>query len=106
MKEQQKYIQQVIGILLYYGQAVDSTLLVALSSLASAQAAPMEYTLELVKWLLHYASSNLDAILMYKSSNMILAVHSNASYLSEANARSRAGGHFFCSTNVDNPPNN
>ena len=32
MKEQQKYIQQVIGVLLYYGWAVDSTRLVALSS--------------------------------------------------------------------------
>ncbi len=37
---------------------------------------------------------------------MILAVHSDASYLSKANARSQAGGHFFCFTNVDNPPNN
>ncbi len=37
---------------------------------------------------------------------MILAVHSNASYLSKANARSQADGYFFCSTNVDNPPNN
>jgi hypothetical protein len=47
----------------------------------------MEHTLELVKWLLDYASYNPDAILMYKSSDMILAVHSNASYLNEANAR-------------------
>jgi hypothetical protein len=105
-KEQQKYIQQVIGILLYYGRAVDSTLLVALSLLASAQAAPTEHTLELVEWLLDYASSNPDAILTYKSSDMILAMHSDASYLSKANARSQAGGHFFCSTNIDNPPNN
>jgi hypothetical protein len=105
-KEQKKYIEQVIGILLYYGRAADSTLLVALSLLASAQAAPTEHTLELVKWLLDYASSNPDAILTYKSSDMILTVHSDASYLSEANACSRAGGHFFCSTNVDNPPNN
>ncbi len=74
--------------------------------LALAQAAPTEHTLELIKWLLNYASSNPDATLTYKSSNMILAVHSDASYLSKANARSRAGGHFFCSTNVDNPPNN
>ena len=37
---------------------------------------------------------------------MILAVHSDASYLSEPNARSRVGGHFFCSSNVDNPPDN
>ncbi len=37
---------------------------------------------------------------------MVLAVHSNASYLSEPAARSQAGGHFFCSANVDDPPNN
>jgi hypothetical protein len=37
---------------------------------------------------------------------MILAVHSDASYLSEAQARSRAGGHFFCSNNSEDPPNN
>ncbi len=37
---------------------------------------------------------------------MILSMHNKASYLSKANARSRAGGHFFCSTNVNNPPNN
>ncbi len=37
---------------------------------------------------------------------MILAVHSNASYLSEPSAHSQVGGHFFCSTDVDDPPNN
>ena len=65
-KEQQKYIQQVIGALLYYGQAVDSTILVALSSLASAQAASTEYTMELIKWILDYVATNPEAILTYK----------------------------------------
>ncbi len=52
-------------------------------------------------------ATNLDAILTYKKSDMVLAVHSNALYLSEPAARSRAGGHFFCSSNVDDdPPNN
>ena len=105
-KEQQKYIPQVIGVLLYYGQVVDSTILVALSSLVSAQAAPTEYTMELIKWLLDYVATKPDAILTYKSSDMVLAMHSDASYLSEANARSRVGEHFFCSTNVSDPPNN
>ena len=105
-KEQQKYIQQVIGVLLYYGRAVDSTILVALSSLASAQAAPTEYTMELIKWLLDYIVTNPEAILTYESSDMILAVHSDASYLSEASARSRVGSRFFCSSDVSDPPNN
>ncbi len=51
-------------------------------------------------------ATNPDAILTYEKSDMVLAVHSNASYLSEPAARSRAGGHFFCSSNVDDPPNN
>ena len=105
-KEQQQYIQKVIGVLLYYGRAVDSTILVALSSLASAQAAPTEYTMELIKWLLDYVATDPEAILTYESSDMILAVHSDASYLSEASARSRVGGHFFCSSDVSDPPNN
>ena len=37
---EEKYIRQVIGILLYYGQAVNSTILVGLSSLVTAQAKP------------------------------------------------------------------
>jgi hypothetical protein len=37
---------------------------------------------------------------------MVLAVHSNASYLSKPKARSRAGGHFFLSSNKIVPPNN
>jgi len=37
---------------------------------------------------------------------MVLAVHSNASYLSEPKAQSRAGGHFSLSSDTTVPPNN
>jgi hypothetical protein len=47
-----------------------------------------------------------EAVLTYNASEMILAVHSDASYLSEPKARSRAGGHFILSTNAEIPPNN
>ena len=36
-----------------------------------------------------------DAIIRYCASDMILNVHSDASYLSAPKARSRAGGYFF-----------
>ena len=42
----------------------------------------------------------------HRASDMILAAHSDASYLSETNARSRAGGHFFLSKNDHYPNNN
>jgi hypothetical protein len=99
--EGKTYIQQVLGVLMYYGRAVDATILVALSSIASAQAAPTELTLSLIKQLLDYVATHPDAILTYEKSDMVLAVDSDASYLSEPKARSRAGGHFYMSSETD-----
>ena len=46
-----------------------------------------------------------DAIIRFYKSDMILNVHSDASYLTAAKARSRAGGHFFLgSIPRDNSP--
>jgi hypothetical protein len=56
--------------------------------------------------LLDYLATQEDAVLTYNASNMILAVHSDASYLSEPKAQSRAGGHFFLSSDMPIPPNN
>ena len=53
-----------------------------------------------------YAATHPDAVLTYRSSNMHLAVVSDASYISEPKARSRAGGHFFLASNVPIPANN
>ena len=53
-----------------------------------------------------YAASQETAIVTYAPSDMVLAIHSNASYLSESKARSRAGGHLFMSNNSAIPPNN
>ena len=39
-KDGKKFVQQVTGTFLYYARAVDSTMLVALSVLASEQASP------------------------------------------------------------------
>ena len=86
------YIQQVLGVLMYYGRAVDATLLVALSSIASAQAAPTELTLSLIKQLLNYVSTHPDAIITYERSDMVVAVDSDA--------------HFYMSSDTDDPPNN
>jgi hypothetical protein len=62
-KDKEKYIRQVIGVLLYYGQEVNSTILVSLSSLAAAQAKPTKHTVFLIKWLLDYAATDPDVIM-------------------------------------------
>eukprot|EP00804_Cyclotella_cryptica_P013335 CCRYP_005111-RA/>CCRYP_005111-RA protein AED:0.47 eAED:0.47 QI:0/-1/0/1/-1/1/1/0/82 len=56
--------------------------------------------------LLDYLATREEAVLTYHASDMVLAAQSDASYLSEPQARSRAGGHFFLSSNADIPPNN
>jgi hypothetical protein len=105
-KEEKKYIQQVLGTFLYYGRAVDSTMLTALSSIAATQAEPTEETMENIKSFLNYAASHQDAILTYQASNMVLIVHSNKSYLSKPKAQSCARGHFFMLSSVTNLHNN
>lgn len=105
-KAGQKYIQAVTGTLLYYARAVDPTILVALSTIAAQQAKLTQLTMEQAKQLLDYCASQEDAVLTYNASDMILAVQSNAGYLTKNQARSRAGGHFFMSIDVPYPPNN
>jgi hypothetical protein len=46
------------------------------------------------KQLLDYLAMYPDATIRFRASDMIMNVHSNVSYLSEADARSRACGHF------------
>ena len=101
-----KFIQQVCDKFLFLGRAVDSTLLCPISAIASQSAEPTEDTLEQTMQLLDYLATQEDAALTYTASNMVLAVHSDASYLSEPKAQSRAGGHFFMSSNATIPQNN
>ena len=99
-KERKTFLQQVIGTYLYYARAVDCTMLAALGSLATQQAKPTENTMEKVKQFLDYASSHQDAMVTYRASDMALAVHSDASYLSERKAI------IFMSENDTFPTNN
>ncbi len=106
--KQNKIIQQVCRKFLFLGRAVDSTLLcpVSASAIASQSANPTEETLELTHHLLDYLGTQEEAVLTFNVSEMVLAAHSDASYLSETNAQSRAGGHFFLSSNSNIPQNN
>ena len=104
--EGKNYIQRVNGKFLYLARAVDLTILAALSSLAAQQSKPTEETRRRAQQLIDYLATQEEAIITYRASNMILAVHSDASYLSETNARSRVGGHFFLSADDPIPADN
>lgn len=107
--DQVKRLQQIIGVFLYYARAVDSTMLVALGTLAASQTCATSNTNIAVQQFLDYAASFPQATVRYKASSMILHIHSDASYLSESKARSRAGGIFFLSDSPESgtvPPLN
>ena len=76
-KEEKTFVQQVVGTFLYYGRVVDSTMLTALSVIASEQASPTENTLRKARKFMNYAATHLDAVLTYRKSDILLAVHSD-----------------------------
>jgi hypothetical protein len=57
-----KHIQQVIGSILYYEGAIDLTVLMALSTIASKQAHGTESTMQKAKQLLDYLATHFDAM--------------------------------------------
>jgi hypothetical protein len=67
----------------------------ALSSIASKQTKETTNTMDKAKQLLFYLATHPDATIRFRASDMILNIHSDTSYLSEANTQSRACGHFF-----------
>lgn len=96
-------LQQVVGTFLYYARAVDETMRVALGSLATSHLTGATVAEKALLMFLDYAATHPDATIRYRASDMVLYVHSDASYLSEAKGRSRVGGHFFLSDNPTDP---
>ena len=94
-----KRIQGIVGSLLYYARAVDNKLLATLSTIGSQQANATHNTKRAVEQLLDYVVTYPNDGTTFRASNMILAAHSDASYLSEPKSRSRAGAHIFVSEN-------
>eukprot|EP00957_Ditylum_brightwellii_P079493 6044656-Ditylum_brightwellii.AAC.1 len=70
-------------------------MLVALGTIAAVQNQGTKDTADAIEHLLHYCASHPDAVISYHPSDIILRVHSDASYLSKPKARSRAGGYFY-----------
>jgi hypothetical protein len=98
--------QAIVGTLLYNARAVDPTLLVPLSTLASQLATATTTTIKDVAHLLYYCSTQPEATIRYYTPGMQLKIHSDALYLSEQKVKSRIGGYFYvgCKTNARMKP--
>jgi hypothetical protein len=93
--EQCTEIQKITGSVLYYSRAVDPTVLMALNDIATEQTAATEKTKTVAGQLLDYLATHPDAKICFQATNMILHIHSDASYLSVSKAKSRLGGLFY-----------
>ncbi len=71
------------------------TVLMGLSSIAVKQTKATKKTMERCIDLLNYLATNQDAKVRFRASDMVMNIHSDASYLSETKSRSRSCGHFF-----------
>jgi hypothetical protein len=88
-------IQKVTGSVLYYARAVDPTILMPLNDISTEQTKATEKTRAATNQMSDYLATHLDTTIRYHPSDMVLHIHSDASYLSVSNARSRLGGLFF-----------
>jgi hypothetical protein len=94
-KDVKKFIQQLKVTLLYYVRAVDPTLIMSINVLASEQSRATSDTADKFIKLLNYCNSHPETRIRYHASDMILNIHSYVSYLSEIEAKRRAGGLFY-----------
>lgn len=101
----QAYLRAAVGSFRYYATAIDSTILLTLSRLASAQSSPTENTMHMLNRFLNYISQFPAAQVIFRPSNMQLHIHSDASYLSEPKSRSRFAGLFTLGPITYNGPN-
>jgi hypothetical protein len=88
-------IKKVTGSVLYYAKAADLTVLMPLNDIAMEQIKATEKTQATTNQMLDYLATHPDATIRYHASDMVLNIHSDASYLVVSNARSRLGGLFF-----------
>jgi hypothetical protein len=92
-------VQEIVGSLLYYAQAVTNKLLVALSVIAAHQAKATITTEQVVNLLLNYVATYPNDGIVYCASDMILYAHADAGFLNENNFHSRVVYHIYLSEN-------
>ena len=98
-----QYVQEVTGTLGHHSRVIDYALHEAVTAIARTQAAPTMDTMNRVEHLLQYAHSHRNHSITFVASEMIIAMHTDASYQSIPFSRSKLGGVHYCSNRNDPP---
>jgi hypothetical protein len=86
---------------LYYVRDVDPTLIMPINVLASEKSRATAIPADNIIKLLNYCNTQPETKIRYHASGMILHIHSDASYLSEKEAKIRAGGFFYMGISIN-----
>ena len=90
-------IKSIVGTMLYYARSFDPKMLRVINKISRVRSKPTNFTKEKANILPDYAEKYPSVVICYKSSNMVLHVNSDASYLTMPEARSCYAGHFYLS---------
>ena len=93
--KQIRHVQEVCGKFLYPARTVDNTMLHALNELCIAATKGNNATVKALDHFMNYCATHPDAEIIYRRSDMILQIDSDAAYLVAPKARSRAAGFFY-----------
>jgi hypothetical protein len=63
-------VQEIIGIFLFYGRAIDCTMMAVLRTIASQQSNSIQATSKAITQLINYAAAQLDATIRYITRDM------------------------------------
>ena len=88
-------VQSIVGSLLYYARAIDSTILPALNDIGAQQSKATKDTLQRCNMLLDYVATYQNVKIRFHACDMQLNVDSDAAYLVQPQARSRYAGYFY-----------
>jgi hypothetical protein len=86
---------KVTGSVLYYARAVDPAVLMPLNAIVTEHTKATEKRQAATNQMLDYLATHPDTTIRYQASDMVLHIHSDASYLSVSSAQIRLGGLFF-----------
>jgi hypothetical protein len=92
-------IQKITGSVLYYARDVDPTVLMSLNDIVTEQTKAIENSQAAADQLLDYLAMHIDATIRYHKSDMILHIHSDASYLSVSHALIILCEFLYCGDN-------
>ena len=93
-------IESIVGSFLYYGRAVDSTILPTLNEIGMQQSKPTVKTQEEATMLLDYLYTHPNAKIRFYASDMRLHIDTDAAYLIAPGAKSRFAGHYYMGSNT------